>query len=270
MWRRSVVRPFPVLAALAAMLGAASATAGPQRTIFIAGDSTAADYGPERYPQMGWGMMLKCALAPGVAVRNHARGGRSTRTFLSEGRLDAILAAIRPGDTVLIQFGHNDANRAKPERFVEAGTGYRDNLLRFVASIRAKQGQPVLLTPVAQRIFRDGRVIAGFADYSAVVRAVARETRTPLIDLEALSRAWVTRAGDEGARRYYLHYTPAAWPAFPKGIDDDTHFSELGARGAAGLVAGELKRLRLPVSRMVLRERPDLNRATPLGRADCR
>ena len=256
--------------ALAAMLAATGATAAPQRTIFIAGDSTAADYGPERYPQMGWGMMLKCALSPGVTVRNHAMGGRSTRTFMSEGRLDAILAAIRPGDTVLIQFGHNDANRARPERFVEAGTGYRDNLLRFITSIRAKHGQPVLLTPVAQRIFRDGQVIAGFAEYSAVVRTVARETKTPLIDLETLSRAWVARAGEDSAKRYYLHYAPAAQPAFPNGIADDTHFSELGARGAADLVAGGLKRLRLPVSRAVHADRPDLLRTTPLGRADCR
>lgn len=265
-----MVRPLRVLAALAATLAATSATAGPQRTIFIAGDSTAADYGPERYPQMGWGMMLKCALKPGTIVRNHAMGGRSTRTFMSEGRLDAILAAIKPGDTVLIQFGHNDANRARPERFVEAGTGYRDNLLHFIASIRAKRGQPVLLTPVAQRIFKDGQVIAGFADYSAVVRAVASETKTPLIDLEASSRGWVARAGEDGAKRFYLHYPPAAQPAFPDGIADNTHFSELGARGAADLVAGGLKQLHLPVSREVRADRPDLRRTTPLGRADCR
>lgn len=257
-----------VLAALAIAL--ASPAAAEQRTIFIAGDSTAADYGAERYPQMGWGMMLRCGLSPRVAVRNHAMGGRSTRTFLSEGRLDAILAALKPGDTVLIQFGHNDANRAKPERFVAAETGYRDNLLRFIASIRAKHGQPVLLTPVAQRIFNEGRVVAGFEDYSKVVRAIAAETRTPLIDLEALSRAWVARAGQEGAKRYYLHAAPGGWPAFPAGIADDTHFSELGARGAADLVAGALRRLRLPVSREVRGDRRDLRRATPLGRADCR
>lgn len=244
--------------------------ASPQRTIFIAGDSTAADYSPGRYPQMGWGMMLKCGLSPRVVVRNHAMGGRSTRTFLSEGRLDAILTAIRPGDTVLIQFGHNDANRARPERFVAAETGYRDNLLHFIASIRARHGQPVLLTPVAQRIFRDGQVVAGFAAYSAVARTVAAETKTPLIDLETLSRTWVMRAGEDGAKRYYLHYPPAAHSAFPKGIDDDTHFSELGARGAADLVAGGLKQLRLPVSRGVLADRPDLRRTTPLGRAGCR
>lgn len=256
--------------AMAAAIPASAQTA-PQSTIFIASDSTAANYEPARYPQTGWGMMLKCGLSPRVAVSNHAMGGRSTRTFLSEGRFDAILAALKPGDTVLIQFGHNDANRAKPERFVEAGTGYRANLLHFITTIRAKGGQPVLLTPVAQRIFENGQVKAGFAEYSAVVRKVAAETNTPLIDLETLSRAWVAQAGEDGARRYYLHYSAADHvAAFPNGIDDDTHFSELGARGVANLIAGGLAQLHLPVSAEVLPNRPDLTRTTPLGRADCK
>jgi lysophospholipase L1-like esterase len=258
-----------VLAALPQASAWAQAASGP--TIFIAGDSTAANYAPARYPQTGWGMMLKCGLSPRVQVDNRAMGGRSTRTLMGEGRLDAILAAIKPGDTVLIQFGHNDANRAKPERFVEAGTGYRGNLLHFITTIRAKGGVPVLLTPVAQRMFEGGQVKANFAEYSAVVRMVSAETKTPLIDLETLSRAWVAQAGEEGAKRFYLHYTAADHvAAYPQGIDDDTHFSELGARGIADLVAGGLARLKLPVSAEVLADRPDLHRAIPLDRAECR
>lgn len=257
------------LAALSQAPACAQTASAP--TIFIASDSTAANYKADRYPQAGWGMMLKCGLSSRALVDNRAVGGRSTRTFMGEGRLDAILAAIKPGDTVLIQFGHNDANRAKPERFVEAGTGYRDNLLHFIHVIRAKGGVPVLLTPVAQRAFEAGHVKANFAEYSAVVRTVATETKTPLIDLETLSRTWVAQAGEEGAKRFYLHYTVEDHvAAFPKGIDDDTHFSELGARGVADLVAGGLAGLKLPVSAEVLPDRPDLHRTTPLGTAECR
>lgn len=240
-------------------------------TLFIAGDSTAADYTADRYPQTGWGMMLKCVIRPNVQVRNHAMPGRSTRTFLSEGRLDAILSALNPGDTVLIQFGHNDAYRAKPERFVEAGTGYRTNLRQFVTAIRAKGGIPILVTPVAQRLFENGHVKAGFAEYSAVMRTVAAETRTPLLDLETLSRAWVAQAGEQASKRYYLHYTAADHiAAFPQGVADDTHFSELGARGVANLVAGALANLELPISGQVIADRSDLQRSAPLGRTDCR
>lgn len=261
--------PGPTTLVVAALLSSAASATGPQ-TIFIASDSTAANYGPDRYPQMGWGMVLHCALRPGVRVENRAVGGRSTRTFMGEGRLAAIARDIKAGDTLLIQFGHNDANRAKAERFVDAETGYRANLKSFIATARAKSAHPVLLTPVATRSFQKGRAIASFPAYSAATRSVAAETRTPLIDLEARTMAWVQRAGEERSKRYFLHYIPAdKMPGFPNGIIDDTHFSELGARGVADIVAGELRRLKLPVSKQVRRERPGLRLTKPLGGPGC-
>ena len=261
-----------IVATLAALLAPLPALATrPGDTILIAGDSTASTYKGDRYPQTGWGQMLSCGLSPDMRVRNHAMGGRSTRTFLAEGRWEALLADMLPGDTVLIQFGHNDASRNRPQRWAPARTDYRDALLRFIWDVRTAGGQPVLLTPVARRSFGpDGRAKADFADYSAVVRELAASTGTPLIDLESLSRAWVDRAGRDGSARYYLHYGPQDHvPAFPKGISDDTHFSELGAQQVTDLVAGGLKALNLPVSARVLAQRPALTRATPLGRTEC-
>jgi lysophospholipase L1-like esterase len=250
---------------------APSASARPGSNILIAGDSTASNYKAGNYPQTGWGMMLGCGLAPGIRVINHAMGGRSTRTFLTEGRWHKLMADLLPGDTVLIQFGHNDAYRAKPERFAAATTDYRNNLLRFILDVKSAGGVPVLVTPVARRSFgADGRAKADFAEYSAVVRELAGLTHTPLVDLEALSRAWVDKAGQEGSRAYYLHYKAGeALPGFPKGIADDTHFSELGARGVANLVAGALKGLNLPISGQVLDARPALERTTALGKTSC-
>lgn len=260
-----------IVAALALLAPLPAMATRPGDTILIASDSTAASYAADRYPQTGWGMMLPCGLAPDVRVSNHAMGGRSTRTFLSEGRWERLLAEITPGDTVLIQFGHNDATRAKPERWAPAATEYRDNLLRFIWDVRTAGGTPVLLTPVARRSFGpDGRAKADFAAYSAVVRALAASTRTPLIDLESLSRAWVDRAGPAGSMAYYLHYRAEdGMSAFPKGIADDTHFSEVGARQVANLVAGGLRALNLPISGKVLAARPALTRSTPLGRTSC-
>jgi len=260
------------IAALALLSTALPAWATPPgSTILIAGDSTAANYKADKYPQTGWGMMLGCGLAPDVRVANHAMGGRSTRTFLSEGRWERLRGEILPGDTVLIQFGHNDASRNRPQRWAPAATDYRDNLLRFIWDVRTAGGTPVLVTPVARRSFGlDGKARADFAAYSAVVRDLASATRTPLIDLESLSRAWVDRAGQDGSRALYLHYRPEDHaPGFPDGIADDTHFSELGARGVANLVAGGLKALNLPISAKVLAERPALTRTTPLGKTSC-
>jgi len=259
------------LAAAAAGLLALTAPAAAGERIFIASDSTAQAYGADRYPQTGWGQMLECGLAPDVEVLNRAIGGRSTRTFLSEGRWDTLLEDAQPGDLVLIQFGHNDASSNRPERYAPFATVYRDNLLRMIWEARGHGLVPVLVTPPVRRNFEGGRARADFAAYSQVMRELVVTTGTPLIDLEARSQALLDRLGEAGARKLYLHYTPNdRAPGFPNGIDDDTHFSELGARAMADLVAQELKGLKVPVAEKVLAERPDLTRATPLGSTACR
>lgn len=258
------------LSAAASLLALAATPASADPRIFIASDSTASNYPADRYPQAGWGMMLKCGLAPGVEVVNRAIGGRSTRTFISEGRWDTLLQDAQPGDLVLIQLGHNDASGSRPERYAPAQTVYRDNLLRMIWEAKGKGVIPVLVTPPVRRSFTDGHIKTDFAEYSRVMRELVVLTNTPLIDLEARSAAFFEQLGAEAARRYFLHYTPAdKVPAYPNGITDDTHFNELGARAVANLVAQELKGLRTPVAEKVLADRPDLMRTNPLGNPAC-
>lgn len=255
---------------LAATLMIWSLPASAQHRILIASDSTAANYGTDKYPQLGWGMMLKCGLESDVEVVNRAMGGRSTRTYISEGKWDALLNEGRPDDVILIQFGHNDASTVRPERYVPAATLYRDNLIRMIWESRGRGLVPVLVTPPARRSFEGARAKADFADYSQVMRELVVTTNTPLIDLEARSLDLVSRAGEAGSKKYFLHYTPAdKIAAYPNGIADDTHFSELGARAMANLVAQELKGLKIPVADKVLAERPDLTRTKALGSAAC-
>jgi lysophospholipase L1-like esterase len=256
----------PLALFLAASLGAPLQAT----TIHIAGDSTAANYSADRYPQAGWGQFLACALDGTVTVHNHAVGGRSTRTFIAEKRLERIAGEIKAGDVLLMQFGHNDANTVKVERYADPMGAYRTNLIRMIAVARSAGAQPVLVTPVTRRNWKAGRVQADFTPWSNAARGLAAELKVPLIDLERDSGAWVEQAGEEGSRRYFLHYREAdRIPAFPGGIDDDTHFSEIGARGIAEIVARDLKALGLPVSAHILDDRPDLRREAPLGRAAC-
>lgn len=157
------------------------------------------------------------------------------------------MADLRAGDVILIQFGHNDATRSKPERYADPTTTFRDNLLRMVWEARGRGAMPVLITPVARRAFgKDGTVNADFAAWSAVTREVAATTSSALIDLEAESRAMLQALGPDAARRLYLHYPAQAYPAFPDGIADDTHFSEAGARRIAGLIGQRLIELPPP------------------------
>jgi lysophospholipase L1-like esterase len=224
----------------------------PVARILIASDSTAANYGPSAYPQMGWGMVLKCSLDPRVEVVNLARGGRSTKTFIEEGLWDGLLSKLQPGDTVLIQFGHNDADRVKIVRFTDPKGAYTDNLTRFVADVRAKGGQPVLMTPIAKHVFLGDRVQETHGAYAQAVRDVARATGAPLIDLDVDMMGAQQARGEAGSRGFYLIYTPQDGVArYPNGNTDTTHINEGGARLAASLVAGRLAFLKLPVSTYV-------------------
>lgn len=242
-------------------------TASPR--FFIASDSTASRYDDARYPQSGWGQFIGCALNS-VTVVNRAIGARSTKTFIEEGRWNKIRADLKPGDTVLIQFAHNDAYAERPARFAAHDTTYRQNLVSFVADVRALGGTPILQTPVARRSFESGLAKADYAQYSAVVREVADTFGVPLIDLEASSRALIDEVGLEDSKRLFLHYQPGEYQAFPEGISDDTHFSEIGARRIANLVADGLAQLDAPIVAAVKSDRSALLLDEPLGHRKCR
>lgn len=261
-----------IVGALALLLciGAAHA-AGPPMRIFIAGDSTAAVYGPERYPQLGWGMVLKCAFDPDeVQVIDMARAGRSTKSFRALGHWSELIAQVRAGDTVLIQFGHNDERTDDLARYTDPDTDFRANLRAYVAEVRARGGQPVLLTPITRRTFVDGKVVDTHGPYGRAILAVARETNTPVADINADSMAWLQGVGEAASKRYFLYVSPSdRIPYYPAAVEDDQHTNELGARALANVVAAGLVRLNLPISARVRAERPALTRTVPTGGAAC-
>jgi lysophospholipase L1-like esterase len=254
--------------ALLALGVPALATPAPMQ-VFIASDSTAAEYSPEQYPQLGWGMVLKCAFSDDVVVRDYAQGGRSSKSFITEGFFTQIENEIHAGDTLLIQFGHNDS-KDDPARFTAPDGDYKTWLSRYIDMAHAKGAQPVLITPVTRRKFENGLLVDTHAPYAKAMRELAAATRTPLIDLTADSMRWISALGDEASKRLFLVYTPADHIArFPDGNTDNTHFSEIGARHVAELVAQRLAQLKLPVSKRVKKARPGLMRDTPLGGPGC-
>ena len=240
-----------MIAALA-MAVAISAPQPPPPRIIIASDSTAANYGADRYPQMGWGMVLKCSLEPNIDVVNLARGGRSTKTFIEEGLWDQLVAQLRPGDTVLIQFGHNDADTKKMERHTDPDGAYDVNLRRFVADARKAKANPVLVTPIARWMWEDDQPKDAHGPYAATIHRVAEDLKVPLVDLDGDMMAALKARGELASQRLYLQYKPYDHVArYPDGIADDTHINEQGARLGAALVATRLAGLRLPISRHV-------------------
>lgn len=207
-------------------------------TLFICGDSTAASYPDAQAPLTGWGQAL-CGLLPGVAIDNRAIAGRSTRTFLNEGRLGAIEPLLKAGDIMLVQFGHNDAGD-RPERHTEAWGDFTDNLDRFIDAARRRDALPVLLTPICVRCWEGGVLLPSHGEYPEAVRTLARRRRVPLIDLYEGSREIVAAMGERDSRALYMRPPPGEYPGWPDGATDDTHTREAGARAFAEVVAREL------------------------------
>lgn len=223
------------------------AEAAPRR-VFVAGDSTVAEYGPERAPRNGWGQQLQSFLDPAYyEVRNHAVGGRSSRSFIEEGRLQPIAAELRAGDVLLIQFGHNDEKIEDPTRYNEPRTAYPQWLMRYVALARERGATPVLVTPVARRKWASGALLDTHAGYDDAVRDLAARERVALIDLTASSSAWIRALGDETSKPYFEHVPE-------RGVRDDTHFSAAGATLVACLVVRDWKALDPGLAAHVVRD----------------
>lgn len=223
-------------------------------TIYMIGDSTMAEKRTEAYPETGWGMPFRYFFDSTVVVKNLAMNGRSTKTFLTENRWQPVMDNLKEGDFVLIQFGHNDevvtkASYTTPDEFVA-------NLTRYINETRLKKGIPVLLTPVARRKFDSlsGKLQSTHEQYSALVRVTAQTYRVPLIDVDKLSQEYLVKLGPDDSKFLYNWLDVGEHPNYPKGVKDDTHFNELGARKMAEIVLQEIKRQGLGMAQYVVKK----------------
>jgi len=236
--------------AMALLLMAFTQTTNPV-AVYLIGDSTIADKVPSVYPETGWGTPFKIFFDSTVVVENHAKNGRSTRTFISENRWQPIATKLREGDYVFMQFGHNDESKEKVDRYTSP-EDYKNNLKKFINETRAKKANPVLLTPVARRKFVDGKVQETHAEYSALVREVAMTENVPLVDLDERSKVLLQQFGEEQSKLLFLQLEPGEHPNYPDGKNDNTHFSELGARKIAQLVLADVVNLKLELANRVV------------------
>lgn len=235
--------------------------------IYLIGDSTMADYTGDyepgkdymknRYPITGWGQVfqpffakdslvfLKFAIkTDSVAIIDRAHGGRSTRTFFQEGRWRSVYENLKPGDYVLMQFGHNDSSEKHPERYVDI-QGYKEFLRLFVTQTKQKGASPIILTPVARNYpWKDGKLQNVHGEYAKAPIDVALEMNIPYIDLNTLSMEYFTRKGENFTTNHYFMNLPEnTYEAYPKGQKDNTHFQPEGAKAVASMVYQEFKKI---------------------------
>lgn len=248
----------------------------PQITIFMIGDSTMANKvltggNPER----GWGQMLPGYLSEDIRVENHAVNGRSSKSFIDEGRWDVVISQVKKGDYVFIQFGHND-EKADPKRYTEPGGTFDANLKRFAEETLAKGATPVLFNSIVRRVFgeaggeavkqavsqddirqgvnpdakrdasetplpEEGKLLIDtHGAYLESPRNVAKELGVPFIDMNSITHALVEGLGPEASKKLFMWVPANGLAAMPKGREDNTHLNVYGARRVAKLAVEAL------------------------------
>jgi lysophospholipase L1-like esterase len=232
-------------------LAVSSATAAP--VVYIAGDSTVQTYNDSYEPEQGWGARIPEYFTTGISFSNRAIGGRSSKTFVTDGRLDSILSVMKAGDYLLIQFGHNDAS-SNTERHTDPQTTYKQYLRMYIDGAREKGGTPVLITPVGRRSFTDSSQTTfknDFPAYTTAMKELATEKNCKLIDLMSLSIEYYNSIGAEASKGVFLHAAAGVYEAFPNGVTDNTHFQEFGANQIARVVTEGILAIDLPMKTFI-------------------
>ena len=201
-------------------------------TIYYIGDSTVAKNTIHTYPQTGMSQGLDRYIGRNVRIESHAKNGRSTRSFLKEGRFAPVEQAMGKGDFLLIQFCHNDEKPDKA-RHTDPNTSFQENLKLYVRAAQKAEAYPVLITPIARRLFDGtGAFLPGsHGAYPEAIRKVGRELGVPVIDLPEMTETYLPELGDEESRPLFV------WPK------DNTHLKPEGAVRMAGFLAEGLKNL---------------------------
>lgn len=250
---------------LASMLLLTAATPDKTTTIFIIGDSTAAQKDLSKGKlERGWGMALQCFFDDNILVDNHAVNGRSSLSFINEGRWDKVLAKVKPGDYVIIQFGHND-EKPGAARHSDPGSTFDYNLAKYVRETRERGGIPVLMNPVVRRnfvelapkndddeklrntTFADGAnlvegdsLIDTHGLYRVAPRDVAQRMNCHFVDANLITHRLEQSLGTEGSKKLHMWFLPGTEPTEPKGKQDNTHYNIYGAHVVARLLADAL------------------------------
>jgi pectinesterase len=209
-------------------------------------------------------MVLKSYFDDNIRVDNRALNGRSSLSFINEGRWDAVLKSMKPGDYVIIQFGHND-EKPKADRHTDPGSTFDYNLAKFVRETREHGGIPVLMNCVVRRnffvkapeidddeklrtqTFKDGvKMVEGdtlidtHGLYRVAPRDVAQRMNVHFVDANRITHDLEQGLGTEASKKLHMWFLPGTEPSEPKGKQDNTHYSVYGAHVVARLLADAL------------------------------
>lgn len=227
-------------------------------TVYMIGDSTMSVKQAKAYPETGWGMAFPKYFTGNVTIKDLALNGRSSKSFRKDvhdatgtaiDHWQPVLDALKPGDYVMIEFGHNDEKIDK-SLVGTTITEFKANLVQYVTETKAHQAFPILLTPIVRRSFRNGVLQDTHGGYADAVRQVADSLKVPLIDMQKSTAKLVGDLGEKESVQLY-NYVDSGNVNYPNGKKDNTHLNPNGADKIAALAADGLKKLNIPLSQYV-------------------
>ena len=211
-------------------------------TIFIVGDSTAANKDTSGGKlERGWGQLFQNYFNKNLAVvDNHARNGRSSKSFMTDGLWAKVTTLIKKGDYVLIQFGHNDEKKGDTARYTQPGSTFDQYLTKYVTEIKNLGGIPVLMSPVVRCSWKNGVLVDTHGEYRNTAKNLAKKLKVSFVDANSITEKLESSLGEKGSQKLHMIYKPGEVSAYPNGVNDSAHYNEYGAKTVARLLADGL------------------------------
>ena len=228
--------------------------------IFMMGDSTMKYNNIYSYPQVGWGQVLHLFAKNNCLIEDHAENGRSTKSFIEEGRFDVILSRLAKGDYVICQFGHNDEKKQDPSRYTIPYDTYQKNLGYFAREVEKKGGHIVYATSITRHKFENDVCINSHQEYPKAMLDFAKEKGYTCIDLNKLTMDLYTRLGEEESKKFHMIFPSGTYSAHPEAKDDHSHLVMEGALMVAELFVREIFKTDDPIKACFL----DLTNKEPI------
>lgn len=215
--------------------------------IHMMGDSTMKYNNFYTYPQVGWGQVLHLFVKNEWLVIDYAENGRSTKSFIDEGRFAHILDNMESGDFVICAFGHNDEKKYDPTRYTEPYGDYQKNLLYFKTEVEKKGGTIVYATPITRHKFVDGVCVNSHGEYPQAMLDFCKENNATCVDLNKLTIDLYNKVGEEESKKFHLIFPAGRYSNCPEGKDDHSHLVYAGAVMVAELFARAIAKTDSPI-----------------------
>lgn len=228
--------------------------------IYMMGDSTMKYNNFFTYPQTGWGQVLHLFAKNTVLIEDHAENGRSTKSFIDEGRFDVILSRLEKGDFVICQFGHNDEKIQDPNRYTEPYGSYQDNLKYFADKVLQKNAHILFATSITRHKFVDSVCVNSHMEYPQAMLDFCMKNGYTCIDLNQLTIDLYNNLGEEATKKFHMIFPQGRYSNYMDGKDDHSHLVYEGAIMIAQIFVREILKTNDPIKDCFI----DLNNADPI------